>query len=240
MTSVALDQLYDRINADHAALTGSCLLSLLDEYCDGGALVDDLVVILHDAERLQHVANTSYRTAGNFDNLVLLRLKDRFSIKIHIWWASDERPEQEPHNHRWDFASGLLFGSMRVTHYDLRMGPVTANAVEGAVVGMLHRNCGLGNKHGYSYLPIGPASAVPNFSVKMKSGIRYALHNELVHSVSVDRKLTTATLVFQGPAVRSEPVALLPSSDERLESEVTRFDVKETRASLERVVELLS
>src|SRR5688572_21463814 len=79
------------------------------------ALRDLIGAILGDPIQLEQVASRSYVHANGFDKLVLLgSCAPIYKLRLHIWWPGRSEPELDNvHNHRWDFSSSVVTGTVR-------------------------------------------------------------------------------------------------------------------------------
>jgi hypothetical protein len=72
--------------------------------------------VLGDAELLRAMAARSYRHPNGFDKLILLRDERGALIKFDVWWEGDT-DWGRIHDHRFDFSSIVLSGSLQLRHY---------------------------------------------------------------------------------------------------------------------------
>lgn len=71
-----------------------------------------LTSILESSEYLQGLADKSYRHENGFSKLVLTSSKTH-SLRLHIYWNdSADNYQENIHNHRWDFSSFILKGTL--------------------------------------------------------------------------------------------------------------------------------
>lgn len=99
--------------------TGSCnsLVSIIEALSQPQTLCALLEQLLLDEKALEEVQRNSYYHKNGFRKLVLLKNAD-FKLRLHLWEANNEKPHENIHDHRWNFASRLLAGSFQTTMWE--------------------------------------------------------------------------------------------------------------------------
>ena len=100
-------------DTDEAALILSAYSRAL---ADKAVLSEMLTNACSDEETLQNIGSTSIQHVLGFDRLVLARHKG-YTIRLHIWWPCKDKERvarENPHSHKWSFASSMIFGEFRV------------------------------------------------------------------------------------------------------------------------------
>lgn len=90
----------------------------------GRTLISDSIRELHDRlrrvlnrETISEVSSRSLIHANGFQKIVLGRTPEG-QLRLHYWPAGRPTRLENPHNHRWDFASVILFGSYDAVLYE--------------------------------------------------------------------------------------------------------------------------
>lgn len=104
----------------------SHLALLLGEHCTLEKVNDLVVNLLQNPNSLTDIANRSYQHGNGFAKIVLL--DHDYKLRLHIW-LDDSYSEQNIHNHRWDFASYILYGTL---HDEIWQISSESNIVDGA------------------------------------------------------------------------------------------------------------
>lgn len=99
------------------------------------------------------------------------------------------------HNHRWDFATTILFGGYH--HQEFRSG------AQGATYCAYKYQSESGAKE-FTLVPQGTRALRCVMDAYLVAGSFYTLTSEVLHRVVPDRGLPTASLVLEGPRQPSE------------------------------------
>lgn len=131
---------------------------------------------------------------------------DGMTLRLHVWPARSpaHHPEalrqpgrdgdRNPHNHRFDFASAVLLGRMRDVHYDEVPLP-QANSPR-------HVRHEYGGTNTRGALTAGPLTTLQAAVVyERRTGDRYTLARDVVHTVHPQGDQVLVTLVMQGPFI---------------------------------------
>jgi hypothetical protein len=155
-------------------------------------------------DRAAEVARRSYWHFNGFAKLVLQAGKD-YKVRLHVWPAGEHRlGENNPHGHRWNFASTVLCGDgLHDTHYVEADSGVTYERYQytgGNVAGALTH--------------VGTVQLATSGVRTIRAGDRYDLDTSVIHTVRPLGTALVATLVCQGAAcVASTPVYGIPGVD---------------------------
>lgn len=89
------------------------------------SMIPILKSILKDEEKLQSIAQKSYRHVTGFIKIVLLEGSPPYGYKfrLHIWWPEKDRDlsmlvVEDKHAHKWDIASHMLYGGFEDQLYE--------------------------------------------------------------------------------------------------------------------------
>jgi hypothetical protein len=156
------------------------------------AMLDEFVA---DVAGAVHYESESYTHANGYDKIVLFHdTTTRMKMRLHIWWPMHElggsRTRQNVHNHRWDFASAVLLGSINhATYRFARRGEQGEDFFH-------YRYYGRGSKEHYDLEGMGKASLVFAGSAARVAGEVYCVGNEVLHRVDVGDNDVAGTLVI--------------------------------------------
>jgi hypothetical protein len=212
---VAMVALLDQVNAALRSVNEpSIALTTLRNTAPLAALLE---LIRRDRSSLAELASCSYRHRNGFDKIVLASAGAAgLKMVLHVWPCQDLPDEDHIHDHRWDFASIVLAGALKLDLYqpDHRGEPHSV---------MRYRSLpGPGN---CELERAGTMAVSLHASVTMTVGSSYTWSADVLHrAYGVPGKLT-ATLIVQGPARRSNTSVLVPtqrSGAERLGAQPVR------------------
>lgn len=94
-------------------------LQKIFENVDRSFLVKLIDEVLENKQLLEKVAKASYRNVTGFLKIVLATgdNEDSWKIRLHFWELQEEK--EFPHNHKWDFYSKIISGSLSQDLYKL-------------------------------------------------------------------------------------------------------------------------
>lgn len=212
----------DQMDNYPQATQGACMKTLLDHVDSAlsshvepsialatlrstAPLASLLDVIRADNCRLAALANSSYRHHNGFDKIILASpAGSHLKLVLHVWSTNGVDLSDHIHDHRWDFASVVLCGALRLELY-------APDAHGGAYSAMRYRPLpGVGD---YELQPDGAMSVSPAAMVTMAVGSTYSWASDLLHRAWGLPGLLTATLIVQGPVTRSSTTVLVRSED---------------------------
>ncbi|GAA2824308.1 hypothetical protein [Kribbella solani] len=180
--------------------------------------------VLDDPELLAEVAARSYRHQNGFDKIILFEDAAGALIKLDVWWG-DNTGWGEIHNHRFDFSSIVLHGTLRTRHY-LRTEPGDGEGVRIARMVVPRQGDQIDSVDG---------GMVLGWEGEQTAGSYYDMDCRLFHQVSGAPDELTVTFVAQGQARRnySEVVTELTAYQD-----VPYFTPAELAAKLRRLADL--
>lgn len=165
-------------------------------------LSEHLRLLLADSEALSRVASQSYQHDNDFMKVVLAKTAFSASVRLHVWKRSSYKGNI--HNHRWQFASRVLCGSVReelfTTEAGLGYSLYTYKRIEPSK---------------YSLEFVQEVTAVRTALREWHKGQTYVRSPRRLHRVIVPETSFTTTLVVCQPAVRR--VTDVVSEDPRLQ-----------------------
>jgi hypothetical protein len=143
-----------------------------------------------DAAALR-VASHSYWHGNGFCKVVLAHANG-LKLRLHVWEAGHDA-EENVHDHRWDFASVVIAGTLVSTTFREAPGGDRYDAYryEGGVAGA------------YTLNALGSVSLVEAGVSELSAGSSYWLQHDELHQISrLSARELAATLVVTGPAHR--------------------------------------
>jgi hypothetical protein len=170
-----------------------------------------LVACLSDDALWHSIASRAYCHANGFAKFVLYDpAGSPFRLRLHAWTGEDVQrrlqEDQNVHGHRWNFGSAVVAGpglhveefvvceangeAYRSYAYRSRPGAGSQPGAEQAV-------------EGAELTPVGRALLRPSTSYALTSYGTYTCHVDTLHTVRPVPGGLTATLVLQGPTLRS-------------------------------------
>jgi hypothetical protein len=75
-------------------------------------------LFMMDETSALRTVNASYHHDNGFEKWVLINHPD-FKLRLHVYEASSLIPQENRHNHAWDFASYIIEGCLENTFYEL-------------------------------------------------------------------------------------------------------------------------
>jgi hypothetical protein len=166
--------------------------ALVDVFADNRRAFGGWLRTIRD-ERAPEVARSSYWHFNGFAKLVLQSGPD-YKVRLHVWPAGDDRlGENNPHSHRWNFASTVLCGEgLHDIHYVEADSGVTYERylyAGGNVAGALtHEDT---------------VRLTESSDRTIRAGDRYEMDTSVVHTVRPLGKSLVATLVVQSAALQA-------------------------------------
>ena len=77
-----------------------------------------LLLIIKSKKHIKDIANRYYLHNNGFDKIVLAKI-GKCKLRLHIWWSnSNNNFAEQPHDHRWSFASCNVSGSFRTQIFE--------------------------------------------------------------------------------------------------------------------------
>jgi hypothetical protein len=162
---------------------------------------ETLIALLRDAcaddARVESNSLLSHTHPLGFDKLVLIDAEPVFALRLHVWLPSAKPVVEHVHNHRFGFASAIVFGG-----YDMRTFMVSPSGSP-----MLEYREGIGTvRPDWKLNPVGPAQLTTASLCRIGPGACYALSAETLHQVAVEPQTFCVTLFLESavlaPATR--------------------------------------
>lgn len=135
------------------------------------------------------VAENSYRHALGFTKLVLAGVSSKWQLRLHIW-NNAARHEEDLHNHRFDFSSLVLCGSLTNDTYEVGRSP------SGPLFGYVEDAVPSEQLWRFTYQ--GRYWARRLSTRRIPSESTYSMEGDSVHRVLVGREGGVATLILVG------------------------------------------
>lgn len=186
--------------------------------------------MLDHPEQLKRLAASAYVHSNGF---VKLRVWQRagFCLRLHVWLAGSDHLDDQPHGHRWPFASWIAAGEG--VHETLYVDVVDAPPAPGAVEDYIRYDYGHGLTVGRLKRPR-PARLRVAGSRDRLPGEVYACAPSTIHTIGPAGTGLVATVVLQGPELlRTAPVYSLHGRPPRTAKK--RISVAQLRSVLEEV-----
>jgi hypothetical protein len=167
-----------------------------DGFFDAQTILDVIYAILVSDSRSQVVADRSQQNPTGFRKIVLTRCASGHQLRVHIWDDAVLNPEIRCHNHRWDFLSMVIRGTIMNDTYLAVQGTGFRKFAVGIGPPMQQRDMS----------DLGPTDLLLAGSDEINSGGAYFQSALKFHWTRVAGP--AATIVMQDRARRSYSVAI--------------------------------
>lgn len=148
---------------------------------------------IEDVQATPWYESDSYTHDNGFDKIVLFEDQTtKMKMRLHIWHehvATEPRPRQNVHNHRWDFASAVLIGSVEHVAYRFATDGETGESF------YHYRYYARGSKEHYDLESLGASHLIFLERLEVHAGEVYSVDNDILHRVDVGPG-AAATLVI--------------------------------------------
>jgi hypothetical protein len=149
--------------------------------------------IRNDQEWMKDIVERSYSHEIGFDKLVLVSMQDpERKLRLHIW-DEETIPQQatdaDIHNHRWNFCSTILTGTMQFEILERESGQEVYE----------YEYTPVGESSEYSLNSLGKSELHQKFAGSFQAGVDYEITHDIIHRTYVEKDEMTASLMFQGP-----------------------------------------
>lgn len=206
--------------ADPASLS-----RLLSELISSGTVADSVREMLQDPATLAELGGRSYAHANGFDKVVLAtHPQNHWKLRLHVWPQNHTADQQENiHNHRWDFASAVLVGSLDAEYFAIQKdedGPLEA-----------YEYFSPETSSQYDFDLQGSARATTLDLNTLTSDAEYGLAFDVFHRVALS-KGPAATLVLQGPVKQRSTTVVREPGSQPVITRVTRMSPGSVRDRL--------
>jgi hypothetical protein len=157
------------------------------------------------------IARRAYRHANGFAKFVLYDpAESPFRLRLHVWTGEDAQrqlqEDQNVHGHRWNFGSAVIAGpGLHIEEFAATQAggePYRSYAYRSRQGADSHRGAELAVE-GAELAPVGRALLRPSASYAMGTYGTYTCHVDTLHTARAASGELTATLVVQGPTLRS-------------------------------------
>jgi len=204
--------------------TSGDTFDILKEYIDSKQFQKDLESLT--IEELETISKRSTIHSNDFKKIVL-STHNGYKLRLHIWNKKNVNQYHEPHNHRWDFKSYVLTGTM----VNRIVGEVCTNKtfLKCKSLPMV-----VGQNRTYEIdKEIGIMTKVDQI---IKKGEVYTMEADTIHIAKIPKNTLTATLFVTSPAEKEfsdlyMPDLKLPPSELCLEP-FTSESLKQTITDL--------
>jgi len=204
-------------------------IEILNHYVESGDFIRDLKR-LNDAD-LEGIAKRSTIHTNRFAKIVLTSHLG-YKMRFHIWPVMEVNQYHEPHNHRWDFNSYVLTGTMvnRIVQEN-----------ENNEKRFLHcKSLPMQVGKNREYQTLGPKGLERIEDQIIEQGNSYEMKHEIIHIAKIPKNTLTSTLFITSPAKKDYsdlymPDLKNPPSDVKLPP----FQPNELRKRIEEIVEVI-
>ncbi len=190
----ALQSAIDRVFSTH--FDSLRPVDAIDRIVREGLLDDFINRVRCDTRSLQTIARRSYLHPNGFDKIVLIdSQRPAYKLRLHVWLPSEEQKAIAPedvHNHRWDFCSHVLMGSLDWEEYVL---------TDSGEPRYQYHYRSPGNSDAFSLESVGTVRTQRVFETTLPAGLSYRLQHGVLHRVTGCATGPSITAFLQGPAV---------------------------------------
>lgn len=176
--------------------------------------------LLSQKESMQMIARNSYKHGNGFYKLVLAETED-FKLRLHVW-EEGQAAEENIHEHRWHFASTILYGQLQSEAYEESFSPQAKS----------YREYVYQTQNGRAHkMELGPCRLQCTASSVRQRGDSYSMKPGVLHRIISNNGHATATLMCQSQASRGHNRML---SDEHVIPDVEKRSL--TTADVQRLL----
>ncbi|RZV34821.1 MAG: hypothetical protein EX272_11900 [Chromatiales bacterium] len=212
------------------------LVVVLEKLLEAGAFSDFLYSLAENDVALRDMATKSYRHPNGYDKLVLISPNEfpvPYELRLHHWLEEGSGSESDIHNHGWDFASHIVFGSLNCEEFERAESGTSYRKIE-----YLRQNQG-----SFSFSEGASCDLDMTKSFILKSGETYFQPRGVLHRVSSSTKVGTCTMVLQGATestvadnyIRPSGAAPQPKSLQKMSMQEYRLKLLELVEKIGRV-----
>jgi len=149
--------------------------------------------IRNDKEWMEDIVERSYSHKIGFDKLVLVSMQDpERKLRLHIWdkkTIPQQATDADIHNHRWNFCSTILTGTMQFEIFERESGQEVYE----------YEYTPVGEESEYSLNSLGKSELHRKFAGSFQAGMDYEITHDIIHRTYVNKDEMTVSLMFQGP-----------------------------------------
>lgn len=192
-----------------------------------------LTELLRDERFLARVAEQSFHHTNHFDKIVFLADGDAGAMRLalNLWrppFTTSEVADEQIHDHRCEFWSTILFGTLRSEEFERNTGGETYEEVRYRAAASLS-----GAKRN-EYRPIGPVGLRRTRHVVHRAGTTYHLARRQIHRIVISDE-PTATLLLRGP-YETEKTSLFTTEEPCEDVELPALGLERLRDDIEFVL----
>lgn len=197
------------------------------------SLISEIRDLVGAERRLQAVAMSGQLHPNSFAKYVL-RHTQRAKLVLHVWRKPENLENVETHNHRWNFVSTVLAGSLRASTLDERATglPVTEFEYNSP-----------SSEDTFQLVRVGPSRIEVVKTIDIAVGTTYYQPFQEIHRAHVDQT-PTVTMIVQGPVLQARTRVFVRAgqTDGRsgIERSVARPTLDQTRDDLLELSDLIS
>ena len=136
---------------------------------------------LNDPSSIEAIAQQSYRHQNGFVKIPL-KTKNGEKFRLHVYRVG-AKADKNIHNHRWDFESKVLCGSLPMHLYEV----VEGNSHR------LHRYRRKGRLYTIEYMR--KIGLIESQLVNIRAGKKYLMKNHLYHKIAAVKELTITYMI---------------------------------------------
>jgi hypothetical protein len=148
-------------------------------------------MFLDNLELTQKLIERSYQHDNGFEKWVLFN-HPLFKLRLHVYEDTRLIPQENRHNHSWDFASCILEGCLQNTIYTIDE--------QAGEEGLNHYQYSPIEGESYSTKLLGQKRLRKMTDINLASGTAYFMPSEVIHRISYEQtfKQKTITLMLTG------------------------------------------
>lgn len=177
--------------------------NLLQNFVINSDFPSILTRILKDKNSLIEIANNSTIHSNKFSKIVLAK-NNGWKLRLHIWPVVNYEQVHEPHNHRWDFDSYILSGTM-INQI------VVENNSNNTYLKCLAHETKINSNRQYDVLNKVGINIVKEEIYNI--GETYHMKHEKIHIAKIPQNILTSTLFLTHPAKTKESIVYMPNCE---------------------------
>jgi hypothetical protein len=174
----------------------------LDELCSRMPAASLIEMLLDSSPKrpaeVAECARRSYRHALGFEKIMLMVGARSSTLRVHVWrpGTSPAHAAEHVHNHRFEFASAVLYGSMAMETFAVhpRGAPMSAYAESIGADGET-----------WIMQPQGSERLRKTMDLRLAAGTLYQMDAESLHRTANDPSACTVTLFLEASSRRGRP-----------------------------------
>ncbi|MAO79111.1 MAG: hypothetical protein CMH82_00315 [Nocardioides sp.] len=208
-------------------------VAAMREMIESSSLRSEIADIVAAEQRVEVVATSGQVHPNSFVKYVVAQA-DGVKLVLHVWTQPDDVDKVETHNHRWNFVSTVLAGSLNASTLDVGAAGLPVTEYEYSSPSGEDR---------FELRVLGPRELELVEAVEISAGTTYFQPFREIHQAHVTEK-PTVTLIVQGPVLQATTRVFIREGRTDAQSDIARSVVRpsldQTRADLMRLSDLLS